>query len=66
VLLAEYRGYGMSTGHPSLVDMLDDVTAIIQHVGRLNIPAQKVILFGRSIGSPHALHGVSRIRSLRV
>jgi len=28
VLLAEYRGYGMSTGQPGLVGMLDDVSAI--------------------------------------
>jgi pimeloyl-ACP methyl ester carboxylesterase len=57
VLLAEYRGYGMSTGHPSLVGMLDDVISIIQS---LNISERQIILFGRSIGSLHALHGVYR------
>jgi pimeloyl-ACP methyl ester carboxylesterase len=58
VLLAEYRGYGMSTGQPSLVGMLDDVSMIIQHLARLNVPDKKIILFGRSLGSLHALHGV--------
>ncbi|MGE0684309.1 MAG: alpha/beta hydrolase [Candidatus Binatia bacterium] len=56
-LLAEYRGYGMSTGHPALVGMLDDVIPVMQS---LNIPDRKIILFGRSIGSLYALHGVSQ------
>ena len=54
-LLAEYRGYGMSTGHPALVGMLEDVVPIIRS---LNIPDHKIVLFGRSIGSLYALHGV--------
>lgn len=57
VLLAEYRGYGMSSGTPALAGMLDDVVPIIQS---LKIPEYKVILFGRSIGSLYALHGVSQ------
>src|SRR5438093_7251442 len=57
LLLAEYRGYGMSTGHPVLVGMLEDVVPIIQS---LNIPDHKIVLFGRSIGSLYALHGVYR------
>ncbi|MBM4258366.1 MAG: alpha/beta hydrolase [Deltaproteobacteria bacterium] len=57
VLLAEYRGYGMSSGAPALAGMLDDVVPIIQS---LKIPDSKVILFGRSIGSLYAVHGVSQ------
>jgi pimeloyl-ACP methyl ester carboxylesterase len=57
LLLAEYRGYGMSSGTPALAGMLDDVVPIIQS---LQIPDHKVVLFGRSIGSLYALHGVSR------
>ncbi|HLP47498.1 MAG TPA: alpha/beta hydrolase [Candidatus Kapabacteria bacterium] len=55
ILLAEYRGYGMSTGTPALAGMLDDVSAIIDSV---NQPPEQLILFGRSIGSLYALHGV--------
>jgi len=57
VLMAEYRGYGMSSGTPALAGMLDDVVPVIQS---LKIPDHKVILFGRSIGSLYALHGVSQ------
>lgn len=55
VLLAEYRGYGMSTGRPALAGMLDDVMPIMQCLG---VPDSKLVLFGRSIGSLYALHGV--------
>ena len=57
LLLAEYRGYGMSTGRPALVGMGEDVSAIIQSLG---IPDSQIVLFGRSIGSLYAVHGVSR------
>jgi uncharacterized protein len=57
VLLAEYRGYGMSEGTPAIVSMLDDVVPIIDS---LKIADRRVVLFGRSIGSLFALHGVSQ------
>jgi len=57
VLFAEYRGYGLSTGgSPCLVDMLDDVKAIIESIG---VPPEEIVLFGRSVGSIYALHGAS-------
>jgi hypothetical protein len=57
LLLAEYRGYGMSTGEPRLGKMLDDVEAIIRAAGA---PPEKIVLFGRSVGSLFAIEGVSR------
>lgn len=56
ILFAEYRGYGMSNGKPSLVAILDDVRIIIES---LNQPKENIIFFGRSIGSIYALHGAS-------
>jgi pimeloyl-ACP methyl ester carboxylesterase len=47
----------MSTGQPALVGMLEDVPAIIRS---LRIPDRRLVLFGRSIGSLYAVHGVSR------
>ena len=57
VLLAEYRGYGMSEGSPALAGMLDDVELLIES---LKVNDRKIVLFGRSIGSLYAVHGVSR------
>ncbi len=55
--LAEYRGYGGSSGSPQLVEMLDDVDAIFEAVGR---PAEEIVVFGRSVGSIYALELAAR------
>ncbi len=55
--LAEYRGYGMSTGRPALVKMLSDVEHIINAIGQ---PQENLVLFGRSLGSIYAIHGAYR------
>lgn len=57
VLLAEYRGYGMSEGTPVLAGMLDDVEKIVK---ALKVPQEQMIFFGRSIGSLYALHGAAK------
>lgn len=56
LLLAEYRGYGMSNGFPGLVAMLDDVKLIVEASG---VPPEQIIFFGRSLGSLYAAHGAS-------
>lgn len=57
LLLAEYRGYGQSQGEPILAGMLEDVVACIQ---ALQTPPEKIVLFGRSLGSLYVLHGVHK------
>jgi acyl-CoA dehydrogenase len=54
LLLAEYRGYGASTGEPQLGRMLDDVKPILCAAG----PPGKLVAFGRSVGSIFALEAV--------
>lgn len=54
LLLAEYRGYGMSDGVPGLVSMLDDVRVIVSASG---VAPESIIFFGRSLGALYALHG---------
>jgi len=54
----EYRGYGKSTGKAQLVSMLGDGEAVLSAVG---IPAEKTIVFGRSIGSLYAIELVHRL-----
>jgi len=52
VVMAEYRGYGASTGTPSLIGMLDDVDAIVRAIAQ---PAENLVVYGRSIGSIYAI-----------
>ena len=56
LFLAEYRGYGGSTGEPELGRMLDDVPAIIEAAGS----PESIVVMGRSVGSIFALEAVSR------
>jgi len=56
LLLAEYRGYGGSTGQPQLGRMLDDVAAVMAAAG----PPERLVVFGRSVGSLFALEAVAR------
>lgn len=57
LLLAEYRGYGASTGEPLLGRMLDDVGPVMRAAGA---PPERIVVFGRSVGSIFALEAVSR------
>lgn len=57
VFFAEYRGYGMSTGKPSLNAMLDDAECVFEALG---VPASKVVAFGRSLGSLFAIEIAGR------
>jgi pimeloyl-ACP methyl ester carboxylesterase len=56
LLLAEYRGYGASTGAPLLGRMLGDVEAVLRAAG----PPERLVVFGRSVGSLFALEAVAR------
>lgn len=58
--LAEYRGYGASTGIPLLATQLDDALEIADrlHTGADGppVPWERLVVYGRSIGSLYALH----------
>ena len=53
LVLAEFRGYGGSTGSPRLHEMLQDGPIIFDALG---LPAERVVAFGRSLGSLYAMH----------
>lgn len=57
VFLAEYRGYGASTGEPRLVGMFDDLPSIVAATG---VPTSRIVLFGRSVGSIYAIECARR------
>lgn len=61
LLLAEYRGYGMSTGEPQLGRMLDDVVHVVQATRTL---PERIGALGRSVGSIFALEAAARFPSL--
>ncbi|WP_224243199.1 alpha/beta hydrolase [Hyalangium gracile] len=57
VFLAEYRGYGGSTGTPSLARMLEDTEPLFRALG---LPEERLVVFGRSVGSIYAIELAAR------
>jgi alpha-beta hydrolase superfamily lysophospholipase len=57
VILAEYRGYGGSSGEPSLSAVLHDATSVLEAA---RVPPGRVIAYGRSLGSYAAIELASR------
>ena len=60
LLLAEYRGYGASTGRPHLGELYDDVPAIIRAAG----DPERTVVMGRSVGSLFAADAVKEFPNL--
>ena len=53
----DYRGYGKSEGKPSEQGLYSDAEAAYRYVtGELGVPAERVVIFGRSLGSGVATH----------
>ncbi|HEY1186289.1 MAG TPA: alpha/beta hydrolase [Gemmata sp.] len=61
VCFAEYRGYGWSDGEPALAAMLGDGEHIVSALGA---PPERVVTFGRSLGSLYAIELARRLPAL--
>lgn len=57
VVLAEYRGYGGSSGRPAMASMLDDAVAVADACG---VAPASLFVYGRSVGSIYAIHVASQ------
>lgn len=62
IFFAEYRGYGMSKGKPSLSGILNDIEPIFESI---NVPLEKIVVYGKSFGSLSAIHAVSLYPKIR-
>lgn len=60
VFLAEYRGYGGLGGSPSEEGLYADGEAALAELGRIGVPASRVVLVGRSLGSGVAVELATR------
>ena len=60
-LVVDYRGYGLSTGSPSLPRLLEDANAAWDFAGgKLGLAPGEIIVMGRSLGSLAAMEIASR------
>jgi fermentation-respiration switch protein FrsA (DUF1100 family) len=51
VLLPEYRGYGGNPGQPSEAGFYSDARAALDFLAQQGVPAERVILYGESLGT---------------
>lgn len=57
----DYEGYGASSGKPSESALYEDIDAAYKGlVEKMSIPAEKIILYGQSIGSAPTIHLAAR------
>lgn len=63
VLIFDYRGFGLSGGAPSEQGTYKDVYAVWKHMtGEMNIPQERIIIMGRSLGAAVAAWLASKAR----
>ena len=60
VLAFDYRGYGLSTGRPSEQGLYRDADALVEHAWHLPAASQRVVYWGRSLGSAVAAYAGTR------
>jgi abhydrolase domain-containing protein 17 len=61
VLAYDYRGYGLSPGQASVANSYQDVEAAYDYlINILKVPADRIIIFGRSVGSGPSTYLASR------
>ena len=62
-LAIDYRGYGRSTGEADEAGTYRDAEAAYRYlVGDLGIPADRIVLFGRSLGGAVAVYLATRVQ----
>lgn len=61
VCFVEYRGYGASTGEPAMLAMMGDGERVVQALG---VPPERIVAFGRSLGSLFAVELARRLPTI--
>jgi uncharacterized protein len=61
ILMIDYRGYGKSTGTPGEENYYQDAETVYQW-SKVNIPFEKVVIYGRSLGSAIASNLAAKIQ----
>jgi len=62
LLIAEYRGYSLSEGYATLINILEDLSVIINGSKTAH---EKIVIFGRSLGSIYAINAVNRFKKIK-
>lgn len=62
VFAYDYRGYGLSEGRPTVGGAYEDIGAAYDYLRQeLNVPPERIIVYGRSVGSGPSVDLASRV-----
>ena len=61
-LLVDYRGYGKSTGKPTIEGVINDAVAMYDYLIQRGYKAENISLYGRSIGGAIALELANKVK----
>jgi fermentation-respiration switch protein FrsA (DUF1100 family) len=57
LLAVDFRGYGASTGRPTVANSLQDADAAFAYLGsRPDVDGERIVVYGRSVGTGPAVH----------
>ncbi len=62
VLVAEYRGYSLSEGYATLINILEDMNVVINGC---KVAHENIVVYGRSIGSIYAVNAVNKFKKIK-
>jgi alpha-beta hydrolase superfamily lysophospholipase len=61
LFIAEYPGYSQSTGIATLINILEEIPAIVKNC---DVPANEIVVFGRSLGTAYAINAINLFPSI--
>ena len=62
ILIAEYRGYSISEGYATLINIIEDLSIVINGSKAAH---ENIVVYGRSIGSIYAINAVNKFPKIR-
>lgn len=62
ILIAEYRGYSLSEGNATLINILEDLSVVINGC---KVAHENIVVYGRSIGSIYAVNAVNKFQKIK-
>jgi uncharacterized protein len=66
VIAVDYRGYGVSTGHPTERGLRRDADALVEYAARIGAAPRPTVYWGRSLGTALAAYASTRRRPDRL
>lgn len=62
IFVVEHRGYSLSEGYATLINIIDDIKSVIS---ASKTPHEKIVVYGRALGSLYAVYTASKFKKIK-